>query len=161
MPYDSTRKAINSLTTEPDIIVVDFSNTINRWKLDYHHDEPIHSKHNVVCRFLSYFSAKDIIAVALASHPDNNAHDYVVWDAISNRYEDIYGMLFDSASMPDMEIWSNLDFVISLIVSDADEELDQNLYNNGITSEAPYLFEHWVSPTAALMESARRYREDV
>lgn len=149
-----------SFTYHPKVIVADFSKTLEKWRLQYRHDEPEHSKHNVVCRFLNLFPVKDIIATALASNSESSASDYVVWDSISVRYNDIYDMLFDKDTAPDPEAWSNLDFVISLIVSDADEELCDQLMRENIDFDGLYLFDHWVGPTSASMESSTLYEEE-
>lgn len=148
-----------SYHSHPKVIVADFSKTLEKWKLVYRYNEPEHSKHNVVCRFLNLFPVKDIIAAALASRSESAASDYVVWDAISARYDDIYDMLFDKATQPDPEAWANLDFVISLIVSDADEELCEQLMRENINFDGVYLFDHWVGPTSATMESSTLYDE--
>lgn len=148
-----------SYHNHPKVIVADFSKTLEKWKLVYRYNEPEHSKHNVVCRFLNLFPVKDIIAAALASRSESAASDYVVWDAISARYDDIYDMLFDKATEPDPEAWANLDFVISLIVSDADEELCEQLMRENIDFDGVYLFDHWVGPTSATMESSTLYDE--
>lgn len=148
-----------SYHNHPKVIVADFSKTLEKWKLVYRYNEPEHSKHNVVCRFLNLFPVKEIIAAALASRSESAASDYVVWDAISARYVDIYDMLFDKATQPDPEAWANLDFVISLIVSDADEELCEQLMRENIDFDGVYLFDHWVGPTSATMESSALYDE--
>lgn len=149
-----------SFTNHPKVIVADFSRTLEKWKLPYRYNEPEHSKHNVVCRFLNLFPVKDIIAAALASNHESAAPDYVVWDAISSRYEDIYEMLFSKNTEPEPDTWSNLDFVISLIVSDADEELCDQLMRRNIDFDGVYLFEQWVGPTSATMESSALYEDE-
>ena len=148
-----------SYHNHPKVIVADFSKTLEKWKLVYRYNEPEHSKHNVVCRFLNLFPVKDIIAAALASRSECAASDYVVWDAISARYDDIYDMLFDKTTQSDPEAWSNLDFVISLIVSDADDEVCEQLMRENIDFDGLYLFDHWVGPTSATMESSTLYEE--
>lgn len=135
---------------------MDFSRTLSKWAEEYRYNEPEHSKHNVTCRFLNLFPVKEIIGLGLAVSPESASVDYVVWDAISARYDgDVYSLLYDKNAVPDMSIWMNLDFVISLIIGDADEELCEQLHREGIQTESygeVYLFEHWIGPTSALME---------
>lgn len=148
-----------SFTHHPKVIVADFSRTLEKWRIQYRHDEPEHSKHNVVCRFLNLFPVKNIISVALASNSESCASDYVVWDAITAMHDDIYDMLFDKDTAPDPETWANLDFVISLIISDADEELCDQLMRENIDFDGLYLFENWVGLSSAIMESSTLYEE--
>lgn len=155
MDYDSTKRGIKA----PIAIVVNLSNTLAKWSLVYNHNESPVSKHNLVCRFLNYFPVKDIIGIVLAARPDSSSSDYLVWDAVVSRYEDIYDMLGDKDQEIDPDTWSTLDFVISLIVADADEEIVNQLMERNITDEGVYLFEHWVGPTSALMEHSSLYDE--
>ena len=148
-----------SFTNHPKVIVADFSRTLEKWRIQYRYDEPEHSKHNVVCRFLNLFPVKNIIAVALASNSESCASDYVVWDAITAMNGDIYDMLFDKDIVPDPETWANLDFVISLIISDADEELCDQLMRENIDFDGLYLFENWIGLSSAIMESSTLYEE--
>lgn len=131
--------------------MVDFTKTLSKWSLEYRHDEPFHSKHNVTCRFLNLFKCREIIEISLACRSDSASLDYVVWDAVSSRYEDIYESMFGAGVLIDADTFSTLDFVITLIVADADQEVCDQLMQNNIETSDVYLFENWVSPYSAVM----------